>query len=432
MKPRWTLLLAALSLSLSCAQRYASAPRCVSAQRAARATATALDDSPLIPVAGAPMLGPATAPVTVVVFSDFQCPFCNRGRHVVADLRAAHPEFVRVVWRNLPLPRHPDASAAAEAALEAFAQGGDDLFWRFHDILFGHQDHLARADLERYAALAGLDVERFRRALDEGVHADAVRADMELASRLGADGTPAFFVNGTPIVGAQPIDVFEQLAAQIVDRAHAAEGSRSFYADMVRAPLAAPDRGSGRSGWTEVHALPVPAEAPSLGPAEAPLVMQVFSDYQCPYCGRVEPTIAALRDHFGDRLRVVWRDYPLPGHERAMPAAEAAREVRAQRGDEAFWRYHDTLFEHQRDEEGLSPAALERYAVGLGVDARRLREALADHRHAAGIRADMEAITATGVRFGTPAFFVNGHFMSGARPLAEFTAKMQALLDAAR
>lgn len=430
MAPRWIALAAALTLS--CAARYSPLQRCVTAQRPASAPSVALDDSPLIPVAGAPTQGPSAAPVTVVVFSDFQCPYCNRGRHVIADLRAAHPDLVRVVWRNLPLPRHPDARLAAEAALEAYAQGGDDLFWRFHDVLFGHQEHLARADLERYAGLVGIDLERFRHALDEGVHGDAIDADLALATRLGADGTPAFFVNGTPVVGAQPIEVFEQLAAQISDRAAASPGSRSLYADMVRAPLPAPDRGGGRPSWAEVHRLAVPDSAPSLGPANAPLVMQVFSDFQCPYCGRVEPTLAALREQFGDRLRLVWRDYPLPGHEFAMPAAEAAREVRAQRGDEAFWRFHDTLFEHQREEEGLVPAALERYAVGLGVDAVRLRAALADHRHVAAIRADMEAITATGVRFGTPAFFINGHFMSGARPLADFTSRMQALLDAAR
>ena len=429
MRPRSPYLLSALLLA--CSARYAPPPRCPSAAALAAPAGPALDDSPTIPVEGAPMLGPRGAPVTVVVFSDFQCPYCNRGRHIMADLVAAHPAQVRVVWRNLPLPRHAQAPAAAEAALEAFAQGGDTLFWRYHDIVFGHQDRLARADLERYAALAGLDVARLRAALDGGAHRAALEADRALAERLGVDGTPAFFVNGTLVSGAQPLEVFEQLTAAIVDRAGAAPPA-SFYADMVRAPLPTPDRGGARPAWGDVHALPAPADAPSLGPAGAPLVMQVFSDFQCPHCARVEPTIAALRAHFGDRLRVVWRDYPLPGHPYAMPAAEAAREVRAQRGDEGFWAFHDALFAHQRDDEGLSAAALERYAVGLGVDAARLRAALADHRHAPAIRADMEAITGTGVRFGTPAFFVNGHFMAGARPLAEFVARMQPLLDAAR
>ncbi len=410
-------------LLLGCAARYAPPPRCATANRAP--VAVALDDSDEIPVGSSPVLGPRGAAVTVVVFSDFQCPYCNRGRHTLYDLRAALPDDVRVVWKNLPLARHADAPAAAEAALEVFAQGGEAAFWRYHDLLFSHQDHLARADLERHAeALGGVDMARFRRALDEGTHTAAVEADVALAQRLGVDGTPAFFVNGTPVIGARPLAVFESIAREVMAQARARGVTRSFYADMVRDPVAPPER-EERSGWAEAHNVPVPDGAPSLGPASAPVVMQVFSDFQCPYCARVEPTLAALRDHYGDRLRVVWRDFPLPGHEHAMPAAEAAREVRAQRGAEAFWRYHDALFAHRGE---LSRETLEALAAPLGVDLAQLRAALDDHRHVAAIRADMEAIQATGVRFGTPAFFVNGHFLSGARPAAEFRARIDALL----
>jgi protein-disulfide isomerase len=357
------------------------------------------------------VLGPRGAAVTVVVFSDFQCPYCNRGRAVLHDLRAAFPDDVRVVWKNLPLPRHADAPAAAEAALEVFAQGGDAAFWRYHDLLFGHQEHLSRADLERYAERLDLDLPRFRRALDEGVHTATVEADAALGHRLGVDGTPAFFVNGTPVVGARPLAVFEEIATAILARARTSGMGPRFYADMVRDPIPPPERGDGRSGWAEVHDLAIPAEAPSLGAATAPVVLQVFSDFQCPYCARVEPTLAALRAHYGERLRVVWRDFPLPGHAHAMPAAEAAREVRAQRGDAAFWRFHDALFEHRGE---LTPAVFEALAD--------------DHRHVAAIRADMAAIQATGVRFGTPAFFINGHFLAGARPVAEFRARIDGLL----
>jgi protein-disulfide isomerase len=108
-----------------------------------------------------------------------------------------------------------------------------------------------------------------------------------------------------------------------------------------------------------------------------------------------------------------------------MPAAEAAREVRAQRGDAAFWRFHDALFEHRGE---LTPAVFETLAAPLEVDVARLREALDDHRHVAAIRADMAAIQATGVRFGTPAFFINGHVLAGARPAAEFRARIDGLL----
>ncbi len=436
-RPTLSLSVCLALAALSCAPGAVPLSRCVTAPTrtvtpSPALAVDALDDSPQIPVAGAPSLGPANAPVTIVAFSDFECPFCNRGRNVLADLRAAHPDEVRIVWRNLPLPRHTHARLAAEAALEAFAQGGNDAFWRFHDIAFGHQEHLARADLERYAALVGLDLPRFRDALDRNAHAAEIDADIALGTRLGADGTPAFFVNGTPIAGALPIDVFEGLTAALVERARASNSPRTFYADTVRTPLPTPERPSTRPSWATVHEVPIPAGAPSLGPENAPVVMQVFSDFQCPYCARVEPTLAALRERFGDRLRIVWRDFPLAGHPDAMPAAETAREVLAQRGVEYFWRFHDALFEHQRDEEGLSTAALERHAIELGTNPVRLRQALADHRHQAAIRVDMDAITATGVRFGTPAFFLNGHFMSGARPLAEFAARINSLLPEAQ
>ena len=241
MRPSFTSCVALLIAS-SCASRYARPPRCVAPAASRAPAAVTLADSEIIPVSGAPMLGPRDAPVTVVVFSDFQCPYCNRGRAVVADLRTMFPGRVRVVWRNFPLPRHPDARPAAEAALEAWEQGGDDAFWRFHDILFGHQGHLAREDLERYAAHIGLDMVRFRRALDESTHASATDADLALAARMHVDGTPAFFVNGTPIIGARSVETFEQVAEGIFERARQSEHPESLYADMVREPLPTPER----------------------------------------------------------------------------------------------------------------------------------------------------------------------------------------------
>ena len=140
------------------------------------------------------------------------------------------------------------------------------------------------------------------------------------------------------------------------------------------------------------------------------------------------PTLRALEESYGDRLRIVWRDFPLPFHANATQAAEAAREALAQRGAEGFWRFHDALFAHQDEDGALTLPMLEATARAQGLDAARMREALRDHRHLAAIRADVAAAQATGVRMGTPAFFVNGHFMSGARPLDDFRARIDGLL----
>lgn len=419
-----------LSLALSaCAARYTSTARCLAP--AAHENTVVLDDSDTLPVAGAPSEGPADAPVTVVSFGDFQCPYCARGRVTLHDLRALYPDSVRVVWRDLPLDRHPDAPLAAEAAREAFAQGGDALFWRYHDALFAHPEGLDRAHLERYAEALGMDLSRFRHALDEHTHQPAVESDRAMADALHIASTPTFYVNGTEISGAQPIEVFEALVRLNVERARTLP-PRGRYAAAVRAPLTVPNELLPPDAWERVHTVEIPSGAASRGDATAPVTIQIFSDFECPYCARVEPTLNTLREHYGERIRWVWRDFPLPRHRHAQLAAEAAREALAQRGSAAFWSYHDALFAHQSEAGGLERAALERYADAVGLDLPRFRHALDEHVHEAAVRADAEAAEATGVRMGTPAFFINGHFFSGARPLAEFQSRIDPLLRQTR
>ena len=142
-RERPLLALSLASLLSACAGRYAAAPRCPAPAPTNAATAApAMRDSERVPVGDAPRVGPASAPITVVVFSDFECPFCARGRSLTSDLRAQFEGDVRVVWRNFPLPGHRHARQAAEAAMEVRAQRGDAAFWRYHDILFAHQETL--------------------------------------------------------------------------------------------------------------------------------------------------------------------------------------------------------------------------------------------------------------------------------------------------
>lgn len=425
--------LLALSLVAACAGRYSPPPRCPSVAVEPASPLPTLVDSDRLPTADAPRLGPVSAPLTVVVFGDFQCPFSARARLILGDLRALLPSAARVVWRNLPLLRHPMAHQAAEAAMEVRAQGGDEAFWRYHDLLFAHQSEISRESLVRDARAVGADASRLDHALDEGIHRAAVDGDVALAERLGVNGTPAFVLNGTAVVGLQPFAVFESAARLILARAAAMPDATRVYVDMVRAPVVLAERVDATRAsvdpWAGVHELSIPATAPTRGAATAPVVLQVFSDFECPYCARVGPTLAALRAQYGDRLRVVWRDLPLPRHANALVAAEAAREVLTQRGPEAFWRMHDLLFAAHSTAGGLSSAAVERLAVEAGADRARLRAALEDHRHRAVIDADVAAAGATGLRMGTPAFFLNGHFMSGARPLAEFRQRIDGLLE---
>lgn len=154
-----------------------------------------------------PARGPADATLEIVEFSDFECPFCAGAWPVLDSLLMRHPGEVRVVYRHYPLPMHPDAEPAAMASIEAARQGA---FWKYHDLLFAHQDRLADADLVGYADSLGLDAEAFARALRDRAHQNEVAADVALGRTLGVVGTPTFFVNGYRLVGVPPLWVFEE------------------------------------------------------------------------------------------------------------------------------------------------------------------------------------------------------------------------------
>lgn len=159
---------------------------------------------------GFPSIGPADAPIVLVEFSDYQCPFCTRWHNEVFEpLMAAYPGQIRLVYRHLPLTSiHPDAFSAAEAALCA---GEQNSYWEFHNALFEARYGLGQAAYIQYATDLGLDLNAFTECLQSDRQEQAVRADMEAAVNLGINGTPTFFLNGLRIVGAMPLDYFKQV-----------------------------------------------------------------------------------------------------------------------------------------------------------------------------------------------------------------------------
>ena len=169
---------------------------------------------------GAPFRGLAEAPVTLVEFSDFHCPFCQRVQPTLNQLLERYPKKVKLVFRDFPLDRlHPKARRAAEAARCAHDQ---ELFWGYHDLLFSHAPKASSEDLEKYAGQAGLDLNQFQSCLSEGTHQTAVQQDFLEGKKLGITGTPMFFINGRPFSGAIPLERFVQVIEEELVQAQVA------------------------------------------------------------------------------------------------------------------------------------------------------------------------------------------------------------------
>jgi protein-disulfide isomerase len=161
-----------------------------------------------VDAASGPRKGPASAPVQIVEFSDFQCPYCSAGAATIEQVVAKYGDKVSIAFRHFPLPMHPQAERAAQASMCANDQGG---FWKFHDALFADRKAWTDDDFRDYAKKAKLDGKKFGDCLQKGQHADLVKRDMEAGEAVGMNGTPGFYINGIVLTGARPLEDFVQI-----------------------------------------------------------------------------------------------------------------------------------------------------------------------------------------------------------------------------
>jgi protein-disulfide isomerase len=378
-----------------------------------------------VPVAGAPVRGNKNALVTIVEFSDFQCPYCKRVEGTLKEVRAKYGDKVRLVWKDEPLPFHPHAMPAAELAREARAEKGEAGFWAAHDALFDAAPNLADDDLTALGKTLGLDAGRLKGALAQDRHAAKIHADQDLADDVNAAGTPHFFINGRRLVGAQPIAKFSAVIDEEIAHARAVLAAGTAPAALYDTLM----KTAERPKLADAVRVAPRATAPFKGPANAPVVIEEFADFQCPFCGRADVTLHAVTKAYGPKVKLVWRNLPLPFHPYALGAAEAAAEAQRQKGNAGFWTMHDKLFAHQSDADGagLDRAALDRYAREMALDITAFDKAIDENRHAAEISADTDAATAAHIS-GTPAFIIGGYLVAGAQPLDKFTRVIEQVL----
>ena len=155
-----------------------------------------------------PVKGPAAAPITIVEYSDYQCPFCARVNPTLDRIVQTYGDKVRIVFKDFPLPNHQEAPKASEAAHCAGEQGK---YWELHDQLFANQQALQIPEIKQYATSLELDMNAFNRCLDSGKHASRVAENMKAGEALGVESTPTLYVNGRPVVGAQPFEFFKAI-----------------------------------------------------------------------------------------------------------------------------------------------------------------------------------------------------------------------------
>ncbi len=392
---------------------------------AAAHVAAATIEEGSIPISGQdPSWGSRNAPVTIIEFAEFECPYCKKADVTLSALKTQFgPEILRIVWKNNPLDFHKGARPAAIAAMAVFDLGGNEAFWRFHGQAFAAQNALIDESFASWALDSGVDMVKWRKAVAAPESAFKIDTDTALGKAAGVKGTPAFFINGIHLGGAQPITRFTQLIEEQQAAARAAIGAGTLPEDVYvklslenKAKNPAPkDDGSTPKDETTVWRVPI-GGSPSRGPASAPVTIVEFGDFQCPFCLRSEKVLTEVRERFGTRVRVVWKNNPLAFHPHAAPAAQLALQAFTEQGDAGFWQMHDLLYENQAHLEGTDLIAL-----GKRLRLRGAAQAIAGKKYDAQIKADQKLAAGIEAK-GTPTFFINGRRLVGAQPLEKFAA----------
>ncbi len=404
-------------------------------------------------------LGGAQPLVTIVVFSDYACPPCARSWQVLEHLVEDYGDDLRVVFRSLSVPGFADGERAAEAAFAAGAQGQ---FWPMHRRLFAEM-RFDRATLKAHAEALGLDVPRFLDDLDLGAFSGTRVQHRRQAVELGIYFGPVALVNGRPVVGFRDEASWHDLldAELLAARTRLHEGTpradlhAAIEAEAITAPIeldAAAESARRQLAdrfAVDVSKLPadfVRAEAgrrypvaladdlegppdpdgqgavPTLGPADAPVTLVAFMDYECPYCRRAAAAFAELPRRYPNDLRIVFRHLPLPSHRAADGAARAA--VAAHRQGK-FWQFSERLL--APEVTGLGRTTFLDLARALGLDEARFLADLDGPEAAARVREDMLHARRLGLD-ATPGFFLNGRYIDGFRGVDALAADIDAEL----
>jgi protein-disulfide isomerase len=300
--------------------------------------------------------------VEIVLFTDFQCPFCARFAVAFRELQSKGVEGIKttVRFKHFPLNMHPAAPLAHQAALAAGEQGK---FWEMHDLLFANQSGVGREDLVRHATKLGLDIDQFKKDLDSEQLKKLIEANKVEGQKLRVQGTPTFFVNGKEYSGALSFDQLRQLVQR----------------EQLRMQVMSE----------------IPDSVLSHGPADALVTLEFFADLQSPVSRPAIDVLDQVIRKFPLGVRIQFRNFPLAFHPQAPLAHEAAMTAAAQG---RFWEFARYILAHQ---ESLREQDLIAHAGSVGLNEAKFAELLVQHRYAVRVNADLEAGAKRGIR-GSP------------------------------
>ena len=330
----------------------------------------------------APVRGQPQAPVTIIEFSDLQCPFCARVTPTLRELMKQYPDQVRWVFKNFPLDFHADSPLAHSAVLAAGRQGK---FWEMHDLIFANQHNLKRDNLLAEARSLNLDLVRFTADLDSADIKKQLEADKKEGEGLGISGTPSFLINGKPFSGALPLEQFQAA----INNALVALGKPAV-------PVAPAAQSATVNKEPEI----------SFGSPDSPITLAWFSDLQSGLSPKATLLVRKLIDSHPGQIRLVFKNRPLEIHPGAMLLHEAAMAANAQG---KFWQMHDLIIANPQKASRQDMVA---YAKRIGLDEDRFQKELDSEKYRSLIEADVQEAQRRAV-LGSPVFFFNSARVDG-------------------
>lgn len=362
--------------------------------------------------------GSANAPVTIINFSDFQCPFSKRSVSMINSIMKKYDGKVKYVFKHFPLGFHKLAKPAALAAIAANKQGK---FWEYYSVLFDNIKVISNDNLIKWAEDLKLDMDKFETDRNSAEAGRILENDMALGRKFGVRGTPTIFVNGHKVVGADRKKIEGMLAGQIAAGERLlAKGVKDVYSELVKDGIKqyVPPKRSPKQVGKEIYRFDIPKHAPIWGTDEAAVTLVLVDDFECPFCYRLYKTYEDIKKEYGNKIRIAFINLPLKFHKKAKPLAIGAMAAHRQN---KFWEMYDIIFSNKaqwKKAEDINEWFVEK-AKELKLDIAKFKKDLKNKTVAGYVDTDIKLAKKIGIR-GTPGTLVNGRFISGSMPLGTF------------